>query len=117
MSDFFGDRVIRKTRKQHQCESCHGMIPAGSKTNYAASVQDGQFFAWYQHLDCKKAEYAWNKMQDLYDDEWMWLWQIFDENEPTDIAWLVSEYPSVAGRMRVSLEGCERPQRVWSYGL
>lgn len=108
MTEFLGERTIRKTRKSHVCESCQSAIAPGSTAIYSTSVQDGQFFAWYNHAECRAAETAWNQWADHYADEYQWLWEIFEDGGE-DVPWLAAEFPLVAGRMGIMLEGMERP--------
>lgn len=117
MSDvFFGEKVVRKTRKDHQCASCNTTIRAGSPAYYCSSVQDGEFFAWYAHPDCRSAESHWNSLRGTYGEDYCWLWEMLDEGYNEDEHWLAAEHPVAAGRMLISIEGCERVRsNYWAW--
>lgn len=114
-----GERTIRAVRKPHRCEACGGTIGAKQPAIYAASIQDGDFFGWYSHLECGKAEADWNKQRGEwglhYDsDDYQWLFEAID-GEPGEQAWLAANHPKAAGHLGISIEGCAVPGRLWGW--
>lgn len=70
-------KLIRKSRKKHQCSQCHLIIPINSSYTKHWGTQDGMFFDNKAHNEC------WDKWLELnrgnYDDEWYELWE--EDNE------------------------------------
>ena len=54
VSDFYNERPVKKTRKDHRCFGCRGKIPVGSKCFYISWVNEGEFGANYLCTKCKK---------------------------------------------------------------
>lgn len=119
--EFLGERLIRAVRKPHPCEACGKVIPARLPATYATTIQDGNFFTWYSHPECRDAETDWNKQRGPWgrpfscSEDYYWLWQAM-EDEPIERAWLVANHPIAAGRLRISIEGCDYPEpaRRWA---
>jgi hypothetical protein len=53
VSDFYNERKVKKTRKDHKCFGCRAKIPTGSSCFYSAFVNEGDFRAEYLCLKCK----------------------------------------------------------------
>ena len=100
MSDieFWREHRIHKTAKPHICQHCGRTIEAGAESNYYASKQDGTFWAFHGHIDCRQAELAWHDLCERYADEFAWLHEI-RESEEEDKRWLREKWPVVAGRV------------------
>jgi len=119
--DFLGERLIRAVRKPHRCESCGRTIQPGLPATYATTIQDGDFFAWRSHPECRDAEADWNKRRGPWGrpyscaEDYYWLWQAMDD-APCERAWLIANHPVAAGRLHISLEGCDYPEpaRRWA---
>lgn len=47
----FGDS-LRKARKDHRCEECGGVIPAGSTYAYGSGIFEGRPFSIKRHHEC-----------------------------------------------------------------
>lgn len=97
MAEFFTERNIKATRKDHRCEGCGTSIGAGEPAWYFSQKHDGDFFAAHYHPECRAAEIALNNLRGTYDGEWDSLYEIADERE--DVEWLVEKHPIVAVRM------------------
>ena len=97
MNEFFSDRHVKKTKKQHPCIACGEAIPQSSAALYFATKWEGEFYTGYYHIECKEAEIALNDLHGLHGlhDEWMNLTDI----ESEDYAWLRDKYPVVAARI------------------
>jgi hypothetical protein len=51
-------RLVKATRKAHDCCTCHGEIPAGSPACVTAALIDGEFWAGHEHYPgCPGEEY------------------------------------------------------------
>lgn len=72
-------RDVKATRKEHRCESCERPIPFGSPAKYWAGLIEGDFYALYQHVDCREAEVAWNDHAEFAWDEHCPLWLLWDD--------------------------------------
>ncbi|TCM17250.1 hypothetical protein EDF56_106366 [Novosphingobium sp. PhB165] len=121
--EHLGDRLIRAVRKPHKCESCGVIIQPRQAATYASSVQDGSFYGWYSHPECREAEAAWNKLRGDWgkafgcSEDYCWLFEAMD-GEPIEQAWLVASHPAAAGRLGISLEGCERNRHdYWRFAV
>ncbi|AIT81261.1 hypothetical protein [Novosphingobium pentaromativorans] len=113
--EFLGERLLRAVRKPHRCEACGTMIHARQPAVYCSTIQDGDFFGWYSHPECRVAETDWNKRRGPWgngswcDEDYCWLFQAVD-GEPIEQAWMVANHPIAAGRLRLSIEGCSRAE-------
>lgn len=112
MSEFFSERTIKATRKEHTCESCETRIEVGSSAKYMAMKYDGDFFAAHCHVDCRAAEIEWNRASDLWGDEFTHLWMLCEE--VADLGpvpeGLWDRYPAVLPRIAHRLpavDGCD----------
>ncbi|EGW40672.1 hypothetical protein [Desulfosporosinus sp. OT] len=82
MGDFYHERKVKKTKKDHKCFGCRAKIPTGSSCFYITFVNDGDFGADYLCLKCKeylvnnpefaRAGYGEGDIRDamLEDEEW-----------------------------------------------
>ena len=52
MADFYNERVINKTRKEHKCFGCCKKFPIGSTVIYISGVYEGNFNAYYLCDEC-----------------------------------------------------------------
>lgn len=52
MSDFYREKVIFKSRKDHNCFLCKQKIPKGCSYLYDCGVYFGDFFSRHSHLEC-----------------------------------------------------------------
>ena len=98
MTEFFTERSIKKTKKDHQCLGCNKNISQGSPANYYAAKDDGQFFDAYYHTDCRDAEIEWNDLHNTWGYEYTPLYMMDDQD---DYDWIKDKYPVVASRMGV----------------
>jgi len=53
VSDFYNEREVKKTKKDHRCFGCRGKLPIGSNCFYISGVYEGSFGAYYLCLKCK----------------------------------------------------------------
>jgi hypothetical protein len=96
---FSREWTVRKTRKDHICDGCRSTIFSGSAAVKWAGLQEGEFMEAVYHSECREAEIAFNKMHGtLGEDEWISIGQTQD---PDDAAWLIENFPIVAGRLNV----------------
>lgn len=51
--DFYNERKVKKTRKDHKCFGCREKIPVGSSCYYFSGVYEGDFCADYLCTKCK----------------------------------------------------------------
>lgn len=101
---FCKERQIKATRKDRTCESCEKPIPAGSPAFYGAGLtDDGDFYSWHAHPDCRAAEVAWNSWAGQWGDEFAWLWCIreaeVDDRSFGHFDWLRDNFPAAAPRV------------------
>lgn len=54
MSDFYNERLVKKTRKDHRCFGCREKIPTGSTAFYISGVYQGDFGAYYLCKPCRE---------------------------------------------------------------
>lgn len=100
MAEFFTARDIKATRKNQTCESCGQVIAVGSPAIYSAAKEDGEFFAWHAHPECRAAEIAWNEKADQWGEDFCWLSQIREADDRDDwFAWLREHHPVAAARV------------------
>ena len=52
MSDFYIEREVKKTRKDHKCLGCREKIPAGSSASYIAGTNGDGFSAYHLCVPC-----------------------------------------------------------------
>tara|TARA_R100000951_G_scaffold101420_1_gene92924 strand:+ start:19989 stop:20270 length:282 start_codon:yes stop_codon:yes gene_type:complete len=76
MSDCNLHRVIKKSRKDHQCEHCWLKIPKGSSYDLDTGIFDNDPYTSKQHTECRKAFIEYNK--DSSNCEWFPL--DYDDN-------------------------------------
>jgi len=53
MSDFYNERKVKKTRKEHKCFGCIIKLPIGSTAFYISSVYEGNFGTYYLCIKCR----------------------------------------------------------------
>ena len=53
-SNFFSEKLIKKSRKPHKCECCYSSIPIGQPYISGAGVYDNDFFTVKMHEQCRK---------------------------------------------------------------
>ena len=119
--EFLSETIRRAVRKQHRCEACGCMILAGQPAVYCSTIQDGNFFGWYSHLECRAAETDWNRRRGPWgllgscSEDYFWLFQAV-AGEPVEQAWMAANHPVAAGRLAISIEGCSRePSSYWRW--
>lgn len=54
MSDFYCEREVKKTRKDHKCLGCRDKLPAGSSAFHISGVAEGDFSAYYLCVPCRE---------------------------------------------------------------
>ena len=105
----FSKDYYRKAAKQHRCENCWTHIEKNeSHFVNVTKLDNGEFFQYRLHLDCKKAHDKYQEyilehvsMSDIMNSggfSWM------HEEAPSDLTWLCEEFPSVAKRLRIDSE-------------
>jgi len=52
--DFYNERQVKKTRKDHKCFGCRVKLPIGSTCFYISGVYEGDFQAHYLCPKCRK---------------------------------------------------------------
>ena len=82
MSDFYNERKVKKTRKDHRCFGCKVKLPIGSTAFYISGIYEGVFGSYYLCIKCrdyldKNPEFARNGYGEgdirdaiLEDEEW-----------------------------------------------
>lgn len=93
---FVREQAISATRKRHLCEACDKWIEPGEPAINWAGVTDGDFSTAYYHPECRQAEIALNRANDLYNDEWT---RLCDLVEREDRPWLKREHPLAYQRL------------------
>lgn len=53
MSDFYNERQVKKTKKDHRCFGCRTKLPVGSTCFYISGVYEGNFGAYYLCEKCR----------------------------------------------------------------
>ena len=53
MSNFYSERKVKKTRKDHTCTGCLEKILKGSTASYIAGANDDGFQAYYLCAPCR----------------------------------------------------------------
>ena len=53
MSDFYSERQVAKTRKDHRCLGCWETIPAGESASNIAGSNDDGFHFYYLCAPCR----------------------------------------------------------------
>lgn len=53
MSDFYNERQVKKTKKEHKCFGCRTKLPIGSTAHYISGVYQGDFVAYYLCSKCQ----------------------------------------------------------------
>lgn len=51
----FADKVITRSRVEHQCEECRRILPAGSSYVRVSGTWEGDFFSMKMCLRCRRA--------------------------------------------------------------
>lgn len=94
--EFFNTRLVTP-RKSHQCEQCRCAIAMGERCHYSSGKFDGEFYAYYEHADCRA---AWLEVQKeaLHDDGYAtFLADDCDLNESR--SFIMAAFPTVAVRL------------------
>ena len=52
--DFYNEREVKKTRKDHKCLGCCEKLPIGSTAFYISGVYEGDFGAYYLCIPCRE---------------------------------------------------------------
>jgi hypothetical protein len=52
MTEFCRNRIIKATKKEHECYDCKKIIPIGSRTLYASTRSDGYFLYGHFCSEC-----------------------------------------------------------------
>lgn len=94
--DFFSIKDV-KAAKQHCCEQCRKAIKQGEAHHYAAGKFDGDFFAYREHIECRKAWAEYNKDNLRWDETAPFLWDADCLSE--DRHWFLERHPVVAARL------------------
>lgn len=55
--DFYNERKIKHTRKEHKCMGCLKKFPKGHSLYYGSGIFDGDFFAGYLCGPCNRELY------------------------------------------------------------
>ena len=67
----------RTSRKLRVCESCRQAIKPGMLYVYSAGKENGYFYTFCQHSDCRAFEIQANEAAGgLYFDEYVWLHEL-----------------------------------------
>lgn len=53
-NEFYSQREIKKTKKQHCCEACGSVIAEESNVLYCAGKSEGNFWTCYMHKECNE---------------------------------------------------------------
>ena len=53
MNDFYSERQVKKTRKDHKCMGCREKIPKGSTAFYVTGTDEGRFSDYYLCIPCR----------------------------------------------------------------
>jgi hypothetical protein len=94
--EFFRTSIVT-ARKDHRCEQCRHVIPAGAPHTYCAGKFEGDFMSYREHSDCRAAWHELNfKIREYYEDAAPFMRD--DECLKEDRAWLEEHYPVVAAR-------------------
>ena len=52
MSDFYSERQVKKTRKDHKCFGCREKLPKGSTAFYITGIGDDGFESYHLCIPC-----------------------------------------------------------------
>lgn len=106
MAEFFREKTIKRTAREHYCAGCNRKIEAGSPASYFACKDEGEFYSGHYHLDCREAEIAWNDLNDTWWDDYSPLYSLPESDNARgpdgDIAWICEKYPDVAARLNIA---------------
>lgn len=95
--EFFRETAPR-AGKDHKCFACSQPISKGDKHTYMAMKSDGEFWSIRQHLECREAEIALSKINDLWGGEDGWL-PLNEIEEQGDYDWLRDNHPKAFARI------------------
>ncbi len=84
--DFYRERLIKKTRKPHECCECRKVIQPGNSMNEVSGKWGGELSSFYICLTCQEKINAWQEQNpdecfchgDLYE---LLSWSESDESE------------------------------------
>lgn len=102
MSDFYDERPIKATRKDHQCFECQAIIPAGSACTAWSGVYMGDFNSGHFHTDCGEASAHYRSELRLNGEEWFGLredWCVQGDYERNAMRELLADWPDVILRV------------------
>lgn len=102
MTDFSVSKIIKATRKPHNCEQCGKAIDVGSTAHYAAGSYYRDFYRYHVHPECEAAGIAYAKMTGCWGEDFMWFQHQLEERD--DKLWLLENHPVVAERLGLSME-------------
>lgn len=69
--DFYKERLIRASKKEHSCELCGGKIAKGEMYRKRVGVWEGEFYDIKLHTICDRAVDIYCAEQDTrYDEGW-----------------------------------------------
>ena len=54
MSNFYSERQVKKTHKDHKCLGCNGKISKGSAASYIAGIGEDGFDSYYLCIPCRE---------------------------------------------------------------
>jgi hypothetical protein len=54
MSDFYSERQVNKTRKDHKCFGCREKLPIGTTAFYIAGANEDGFGSYYLCIPCRE---------------------------------------------------------------
>ena len=86
-----------KGRKQHRCEQCGTVIPAGEMQVVSAGSNYGDFYSYRAHVECEDAGKAYATMTGYWGEEYTWFQH--HDSEIRDWQWMVEDHPIVAARL------------------
>lgn len=109
MTDFFCERIVKRSRKAAQCVSCLQPIDIGSTVAYWSGRTDGDFFTARRHKECAEAETDYNHhmVNVMHKEDWCFLHEI---DNPDDLEWVLGAHPVAADRL-------DAPERVMKHRL
>jgi hypothetical protein len=97
---FYTERTIKAVRKVRPCDGCGVKLEVGESALACSGHNDNNVWSATFHHECRKAEEGLNKLYGTWDDEWLSL----SDLEWDDWPWLITKFPAVAKRMKITLE-------------
>jgi len=97
VTDFNFTKVIKATRKPHQCEQCGTTIKVGSTAHHVVGSYYRDFYSYRVHPECEAAGIAYAKMTGCWGEDFMWFQHCLEERD--DKLWLLEHHPIVAERL------------------